>query len=144
MRWKGWHFCSVLPRGHGNIAPCQGNVWVVSLLWVVELQILSVPYNPEVWYHLLWVCTPGILFQVCRMSNFQHWLSSLHCKVTWVSHQVFRWSSRLFLGMQRRSLSKLVPTLGIPLALTFSLGICLDNMQCPLVIAFRNIFPKER
>jgi hypothetical protein len=55
-----------------------------------------------------------------------------------------RWSARLFLEIQRSYLSKLVRTLGIPLALTFSLGICLENLQCPLVISCRNIFPKER
>ncbi len=40
MRWGGWALCPILPRGHGNIAPYQGNVWVVSLLcfgWIVSI-----------------------------------------------------------------------------------------------------------
>ncbi len=90
MRWEGQAYHSILPRSHSNIATCQGNVWVVSHLWVVEMQALPAPYYSEVWYQLLWVCsTPGILFQVCRMLIFQHWLLSLHWKVAWVPYPVF-------------------------------------------------------
>ncbi len=44
-------------------------------------------------------------------------------------------------------LNKLAYTLGISLALTFLIGICLENLQCPPVViscSCRNIFPKER
>ncbi len=95
---RGKLFCSVLPRGHGNIAPCQGNVGVVLLLWAVELWVLPAPYYSEVWHHLLWVLNPGILFQVCRMSIFQRWILSPHREGAWVPLLIFsRWSSRLFL-----------------------------------------------
>ncbi len=141
MRWEGRAYCSILPRGNGNIAPCQGNVLVVSFLWVVESGVLPAPYYSEVLYHLLWVCTPGILFQVCRMSIFQYWLLSLQYEVAWVPHLVFQDCLQDY-SMRCRGghLSKLVHTLGIPLALTFLIGICLENLQCQLVIAFRNIF----
>ncbi len=70
MWWVGQAYFSILPRGYGSIAPCQGNVLVISLLWVVELQVLPAPYYSEVLYYLLQVCTPDILFQVCRMFFF--------------------------------------------------------------------------
>ncbi len=147
MKWDGRAFRSILLRCHGNIAPCQGNVWVFSLLWVVELQVLPAHYYSEVWYHLLWVYTPGILFLVHRMLIFQCWLLSPHRKVAWVPHLVFLDGLQGYSWRCRGghlSLSKLINTLEIPLALTFFLGICQENLHCTLVTACRNTFPKER
>ncbi len=35
------------------------------------IAILPAPYYSEVWYHLFWVCIPGILFQVHIMLIFE-------------------------------------------------------------------------
>ncbi len=150
MRWAGQAYCSVLPRGHSNIAPFQGNVLVVSLLWAVESQVLLASYYSEVWFHLLWECTSGILFQVRRMSIFQHWLLSPHRNVAWVPCLVFLDSLQGYsLRCRGCHLStKVVHTLRIQLALKFLTEICLENLQCPSVITCRNIcrniFPKRR
>ena len=45
---NGQTFCFILPRDHSNIAPWEGNVLVVSLLWAVESQVLPAPYYSEV------------------------------------------------------------------------------------------------
>ncbi len=144
MRWEGQAYCSILPRVHGSIAPWLGNVLVVSLLWAVESQVFPAPYYFESWYHLLWVCTPGIWFQVRRMWFFQCSLLSLHCEVAWKPFIVFLDGLQGYsLGCRGGHLSQLVHNLGNPLALTFFLGICLENLQCPSVISCRNIYSKE-
>ncbi len=144
MRWEGQAYCSILPRGHGNISPCQGKVLIFSLLWAVELRELPAPYYSEVWYHLLWVWPPGIVFQVRRMLIFQCWLLCPHHKITWEPCLVF-WDRLQGYSLKWRGghLSKLVYTLGFPLALMFPLGICLEILHTPRQSFVRMISPKK-
>ncbi len=87
--------------------------------------------------------TPGILFQVHRMLIFS---VDFQARIAKVPEYLFKFLKMVFKAALRDPdyLSKLVHTLRFPLAPTFFLGKCLGNLQYPLVIACRNIFPEER
>ena len=60
MRQEGQAFCSILPRGHGCIAPCQENTWVFYIFgW------LNCKYCRTL---LLWGSMPSLVSMYPRYS----------------------------------------------------------------------------
>ena len=127
MRWEGQAFWSVLPKGHGSIAPCLGNACSLTFVggWIASITCIL----------LLWGLMPslvsmylGILFPVRRMLTFPRWLLSPCREGAWVPLQVF-WDGPQGCSQRCRGdcLIKLAHTPGLQLAPTFYFEKCLEN-----------------